>query len=224
MDFMKLLKSLDELLYELVTWLLFYPLTLWRIIRHPHRMLAYAESELTDKEGSQFDDALSPPILLLLTLVLLHILETVADNTSAPALPGFLADNRNLIVFRAAALSLFPLLFAITRLKVKKSRLARSSLKPAFYSQSYAAVPLILGCSIGVQVAMHDTPLLIGIGTATATLAVTWYVAVQTVWSQRDTRLSSVQASLVVLATLFLALVALVLVASVVSLAAGGLG
>ena len=29
MDFMKLLKSLEELLYEVVSWLVFYPLTLW---------------------------------------------------------------------------------------------------------------------------------------------------------------------------------------------------
>lgn len=33
MDFMKWLNSLDELLYEVMSWLVFFPLTLWRALR-----------------------------------------------------------------------------------------------------------------------------------------------------------------------------------------------
>lgn len=29
---MKLLKSLEELIYEVVTWLVFYPITMWRSV------------------------------------------------------------------------------------------------------------------------------------------------------------------------------------------------
>lgn len=35
MDLMRLLRSLEEFLYELIGWLVFYPRTFWRILRHP---------------------------------------------------------------------------------------------------------------------------------------------------------------------------------------------
>jgi len=39
MDFMRLLQSLEELLYELVSWLVFYPVTLWRTLTRPREMM-----------------------------------------------------------------------------------------------------------------------------------------------------------------------------------------
>jgi hypothetical protein len=38
MEFLKFIRSLEELLYEVMTWLLFYPRTLWRVLRHPIRL------------------------------------------------------------------------------------------------------------------------------------------------------------------------------------------
>ena len=38
MDFLKLLRSLEEFLYELCTWFLFFPRTLYRVIVYPRRM------------------------------------------------------------------------------------------------------------------------------------------------------------------------------------------
>lgn len=58
---MKLLKSLEELLYELVAWLVFYPLTMWRSVITPLRMMRYADIELSDRLDDQYDDTLSPP-------------------------------------------------------------------------------------------------------------------------------------------------------------------
>jgi len=49
LDFMKLLKSLEELLYELVSWLLFYPITMWRSVVSPLIMMRYADAELADR-------------------------------------------------------------------------------------------------------------------------------------------------------------------------------
>ena len=37
MDFMRLLKSIEELLYEVATWVLFYPLTVARWCAGPWR-------------------------------------------------------------------------------------------------------------------------------------------------------------------------------------------
>lgn len=58
---MKWLNSLDELLYEVMSWLVFYPLTLWRTLLQPIGMMKYADRQLDLPEAEQYTDALSPP-------------------------------------------------------------------------------------------------------------------------------------------------------------------
>ena len=49
MDLIRLLKSLEELIYELVSWLVFYPVTMWRSIVNPQEMMRYAQSDCSKK-------------------------------------------------------------------------------------------------------------------------------------------------------------------------------
>lgn len=70
MDFVKLLKSLEEPPYELVSWLVFYPITLWRTLTRPLETTRCADLELTDKPEDQYEDTASPPMFLLITLVI----------------------------------------------------------------------------------------------------------------------------------------------------------
>src|SRR4051812_7833990 len=113
MDFMRLLKSLEEALYEVVTWLLFYPLTMWRSIVHPLAMMHYADAELLDTQEEQYTDTLSPPIFLLLTLMIAHLIEKHVARIATAALPAFLVDDQNLLAFRAIIFSVFPLMMSL---------------------------------------------------------------------------------------------------------------
>lgn len=225
MDFMKLLKSIEELLYELITWFVFYPLTFWRIVTRPIAMLTYAQQELTEKDEEQFDDAVSPPILLLLTLVILHVLEAVFSRETA-TLPVLLQDDRNLLVFRALAFSLFPLLFATLRLRMTGARLTRTTLKPAFYSQSYAAVPLVLAFSAGMQL-LSVSDLLAGgwvWGTGLMLVGTLWYLAVETVWFSHNHQMSRLRAFFMTLGIFLGAIIVLFLVVVAVAVATTELG
>ncbi len=47
MSFFQILRSVEDFLYEVMTWLVFYPRTLWRVIRHPRTMAAYLRSGAT---------------------------------------------------------------------------------------------------------------------------------------------------------------------------------
>ena len=80
MHFMQLLKSLDELLYEVMSWLVFFPLTLWRTLTQPITMMEYADSELHDPEEQQYEDALSPPLFLLLAILIQHHRRRINHN------------------------------------------------------------------------------------------------------------------------------------------------
>ena len=220
MDFMKLLKSIEELLYELITWFVFYPLTFWRIVRHPMTMLAYAQKELTEKDKEQFDDAVSPPILLLLTLVLLHVLEGALASGTTSVLPVLLQDDRNLLVFRALAFSLFPLLYATIRLRTSGARMTRTTLKPAFYSQSYATVPFVMSVSLGMQLSSHAHALPGGPvwGIVLMLVGAFWYLAVETVWLSRSSQMSRPRAFMATLGIFLTAVIVLLVVAVLVAL------
>ena len=43
MDFIRIIRSLEELLYEAMTWIIFYPLTMLRILLNPTRMTLYSD-------------------------------------------------------------------------------------------------------------------------------------------------------------------------------------
>lgn len=70
MDFMRLFKSLEELLYEVIVMLVFFPKTLWLTLRYPQRMMDYADTELGDVQSEQYNDTLSPPLFLMLCVTL----------------------------------------------------------------------------------------------------------------------------------------------------------
>jgi hypothetical protein len=64
--FMQWLRSLGDLLYEVMSWLIFFPVTLWRALTHPLRMMAYVDNELGQPAEEQFVDTLNPPLFLVL--------------------------------------------------------------------------------------------------------------------------------------------------------------
>lgn len=181
MDLMKLLKSVEELLYEIVTWALFYPMTLWRCLRHPHRMMSYAKAELDEDGVGRFDDALSPPIFLLLTIFLAHLVE-LGFGREGPALGGFLDSEQNLLFFRALSFSIFPLILALQDVRRRGARLTKETLKPAFYSQCYATVPFVLACDLALIIGQHGGPAAALIGTAIFVVGLSWYFWVEVAW------------------------------------------
>ena len=69
-------------------------------------------------------------------------------------------------------------------------RITRTTLRPAFYSQSYVVVPLVFAVSLAGQVIManpNPTGALICLVIIVA--GVTWFLAVETIWlSQRTQR------------------------------------
>lgn len=186
MDFMRLLKSVEELLYELVTWILFYPLTLWRCIRRPVPMMIYAGTELGEGDTERYDDALSPPIFLLLTLFIAHLIALQFGVPSKVELPDVFADERNLLFFRAIAFSLFPLVLALRDVRRRGARLTRQTLKPVFCSQCYAAAPFILTVDLALIVGQYaNMPAMLAAG-AIFLLGLAWYIGAEVAWLMQD--------------------------------------
>lgn len=222
MDFMRLLQSLEELLYELVSWLVFYPVTLWRTLRRPQQMMRYADVELGDTQEERYTDTLSPPLFLLLTLLFAHGLELalIAHRDDA-MLPDMLRNDTNLLVFRAFLFSFFPLLMAVRLLGRTGAVLDRNTLKPPFYSQCYVAAPFAFGLSAGLNIARTGHQEMVAVGGVIAVLSFLWYTVVEVRWFQHDLRVGRFAAVSLVIRTIAEATVLLLAATMIVTYALG---
>jgi hypothetical protein len=218
MGFMQFLKSLDDLLYEIVTWLVFYPITLWRTLRHPWQMMDYADTELEDRPEQQYTDTLSPPLFLLLTLLLSHAVELTVLGQSplvkdTTGIAGLITDDTTLLLLRLLIFSTFPLIMALRMVRKQKLALTRDTLRQPFYSQCYLAGPfaLLIGLgSIATQLHWRDAQLA---GAALMTLAFLWYGGFQTRWFARKLQVPLWRAFVIASVGMIECVVAIVLIA-----------
>ena len=187
MDFMKWLSSLDELLYEVMSWLVFYPLTLWRTVIRPLAMMAYADRQLALPEADQYADAISPPLFLALTLALTHgFAEALGERDAIVAshrgLAGLVSDDSSALVLRLVVFAIFPLVMSVRTVRGRGVPLNRATLRMPFYAQCYPAAVFAMGLSGGTAIATSHWPHGATIGTAIALAAMLYYLVVETLW------------------------------------------
>jgi len=166
MDFMKWLNSLDELLYEVMSWLLFFPLTLWRAVFQPIAVMDQVDREADLPDGQQYAALLSPPLFLALALLLAHTVSTALGQTddiiaNHHGLAGLVNDNASALILRVVIFAAFPLFLAARIVRRRGVKLDRTSLRQPFYVQCYPAAVFALGVSVGASLAQdhhHLTP------------------------------------------------------------------
>ncbi|PVM92744.1 hypothetical protein DDF67_05090 [Caulobacter endophyticus] len=188
MDFMRILRSLEEFLYEVMTWLVFYPRTLLRTALHPIEILDYSRAELRKAEDDQYQETISAPLFLMLSLVISHGVELALHlhpfanvGHGAEKLVG---SDQNLIILRSLMFAVFPLMFALEQVRDAKQTLTRKSLRGPFYGECYPASVFCLVFGIGgtIDQAWPDKR---AAGWAIMAVAIVWYLLVQIVWLKR---------------------------------------
>ena len=187
MNFFNLIQSLDDLLYEVMSWLVFYPVTLWRTLVRPLQMMDYSDIEQGDAADEQYTDTLSPPLFLLLSLILVHAAEIalVGDDAmiaSKVGLAAFVSNNTDLIILRIVSFSLFPVMLATRLVRAQGLQVNRDTLRAPFYSQCYVAAVLamLLGGGVILIKLAHDWSVLAG--AALALFGLLWFGFLQTAW------------------------------------------
>lgn len=185
MDFLKLLRSLEEFLYELCTWFLFFPRTLYRVIVHPRRMAQYVNTELTQKLDKQFDDAISPPMFLMLAVLVAHGVELLMHQQIVGI--GQLSrtvfgNEESLLLYRSITFAVWPLIATVHMLRRKKTPLTRESLRRPFFMQCYLTAPFAVALSSSMVFVRLPGELSTHIGIAVSVLAFLWYAVVQAGW------------------------------------------
>ncbi|WP_076070309.1 hypothetical protein [Sphingomonas montana] len=192
MIFVQLLKSLDEILFELMSWFVFFPLTLRRVIRHPLTMMRYAEEQLRLPAGEeQYRTTVSPPVMLILTIVIsqaigLAVLGSNPIVRSNQGLAALVSDNTTLLLLRLVLFAIFAVVLATRKVRRSSVELERATLKPAFYAQCYAISPVALLSNVGITAFGHHHPALQVAGTLALVVAIVFYGAVQFRWFRQE--------------------------------------
>ncbi|WP_426131844.1 permease [Pararhizobium sp. PWRC1-1] len=180
---MRLLKSLEELLYELISWLLFYPLTMWRSVVKPLSMMRYADSELADRPEDQYEDTLSPPLFLLITLLLSQGVAAAFPSVYDPTVAAKeLGSGSNLLIARGVVFGIFPLSMAVTTLRLRSTRITRNTLRPPFFSQCYVAAPFAFIVGLGFDFLFMPHAQGVTVGILTMLVATLWYAQAEIRW------------------------------------------
>ena len=188
MDLMRLLRSLEEFTFEAVTWLVFYPLMVWRILTRPLATMAYSDAQQAAADETRYDDGLSPPLLLLVTVVAVngvaHLLHPEALPADMHVAHAVLASPQNAALFRALVFSLAPLVAAATLLRRSGVRLSRETLRAPFYAQCYLATPCCILFGAGVSLSlMPDVPA--AVPPTVFAVVGAWFMTTQTRWFRR---------------------------------------
>ncbi|WP_164157255.1 hypothetical protein [Sandarakinorhabdus rubra] len=188
MDFIGIIRSLEELLYEVMGWLIFYPRTLWRILVRPDAATRYSEDEQDDSPADRYADSLSPPLLLMITLVLTHVLG-VSIGMEAPRAGGELGlalvkSPQNLLMMRAMIFAIIPLVIAGLSLNKRGIAIDRQTLRMPFYSQCFLLTPFALmlqGALLLYRLPDFGLPA----SAALSVAAIGWFLWAQTQWVAR---------------------------------------
>jgi hypothetical protein len=157
MPFLIFLKSFEVLLYEVMSWLVFYPRTMWRAVRHPLQMMERTEDELKLAPAEQFRDVISPPIFLLLKVIAANSFEVAVVGNNAliddgVGLAAMITDNSSLILFRLIVFASLPVVAGVLALAAMRRQVDRVTLQPVFYAQCFATTPVVLLCSIAATI------------------------------------------------------------------------
>jgi hypothetical protein len=181
LDLIRLLRSLEEFLYELVGWLVFYPRTFWRIFRHPGRIARYTRTELTKDRDDQFADTISPVLMLILSVIFTHVLELAFKAPvmaiASPIGQKLFGSEQGLLLTRSVAFCIYALGAALGTLRAESLEVTRNNLREPFSIQAFLVCPFLLLLSVGSLVARTNDLLAVKIfGVAIAASSAAWYV------------------------------------------------
>ena len=183
MDFMKLFKSLEELLYEIIVTLVFFPKTLWLTFRYPQRMMDYADTELGDVQSEQYKDTLSPPLFLMMCVGISYLAERAAPGPQdLSALPSFMQNPENLLALRVLIFSLFPLMMSLRLLNGLNIPLDRDTLRPPFFAQCFVAAPVAMMVGLSQTIRHMAAPHSGYVASALLFVTLYWYFRQQAFW------------------------------------------
>lgn len=221
MGFLGLIRSIEDLLYEIMTWLVFYPRTLIKVLRHPQQMIDYSDKEQDDAAEDQYTETLSPPIFLILSILICHGIELAlgqeVSQTQGAFSKLFANSEETLLFYRLLIFSIYPMVYAVGMVNRSAVELDRKTLREPFFSQCYLAALFAITVSGGSIMMRMKTQQIQMSGLAVILVGVAIYLVLQTVWLRLHLPIGRLRASLVSIGTFLKGTIYVALISSVLA-------
>jgi hypothetical protein len=165
----------------------------WRVVRRPLEMMRYSDEQQHSKEERQYAGAMSPPLFLMISILIAHLLETDVHHSGAlrDGIRGIFQTDQTFFLLRCVVASLYPLIFAGALVRRLKVPLDRESLRAPFFAQCYVTAPFALfGSLAAIGLRMENLGVVIASG-VTLVATVLWFLGVQTRWFQERAGMSA---------------------------------
>lgn len=184
MEPFKFIRSLEDLLYEMVISLILFPVTLVRIVLRPVAMMRVIQQESGEADAGHYSDNLNPPLCFLFAIFGAHLAampfgaSQIAQSGNALARLA-MASEENTLLFRAATFLIWPVVGALVWHQVAGVALDRNLVRPIFYQQFYLAAPFALLVSFAVSNSADFVHANFAPVTALMVAAALWFVVAQ---------------------------------------------
>lgn len=211
MDFLKILKSFEDFVYEALIWLILLPKTLVRIVLRPRQMVAYVQAEQTREGDDRYGDAISPPLLLILCVLVSHVFDLALRKQTAQEMgtlaAALLKSEQNLLLYRTMAFGIWSLAGAVWYMCHSRQPIHRINLRNPFYEQCYLVAPFAMAMSISTTFALSGG-LLSAFGVGLALLALLWFFVAEWHWVRERAGLGAGRSAVVAGGLVLMGLVA----------------
>lgn len=211
MDFLKILKSFEDFVYEALIWLILLPKTLVRIVLRPRQMVAYVQAEQTREGDDRYGDAISPPLLLILCVLVSHVFDLALRKQPAQEMgtlaAALLKSEQNLLLYRTMAFGIWSLAGAVWYMRHSRQPIHRVNLRNPFYEQCYLVAPFAMAMSVSTTFALSGG-LLSAAGVGLALLALLWFFVAEWHWVRERAGLGAGRSAVVAGGLVLMGLVA----------------
>lgn len=152
MDFSNVIKQIEQFIFELLMWVIFYPYTLLRIMFRPIKTLNYVAREIRVDPDIAFGNAIRPPLFLCFCIAIGSVIsplgaEQAAELAQTDVGAWITKSWVNLLALRTLGFAIFALAGALVYDWVTPGAVTRETLKLPFYQQCYICGPFALGFS-----------------------------------------------------------------------------
>lgn len=141
MDFLKLIQSLQDLIFEMVVWALLIPKTIFQSIFCPAWMVNYVNQEFEKPADEQFDEYMPPGLFFLAMAVIPSALFAWVQNMDFNLIESLSQLNETNLLTSAFTTLISILIYLVWIKWLNKHPVKRSGLKRLFMIQCYLVTP-----------------------------------------------------------------------------------
>ena len=158
------------------------------------------QAEQTREGDDRYGDAISPPLLLILCVLVSHVFDLALRKQAAQEMGTLAAEllksEQNLLLYRTMAFGIWSLAGAVWYMRHSRQPIHRVNLRNPFYEQCYLVAPFAMAMSVSTTFALSGG-LLSAAGVGLALLALLWFFVAEWHWVRERAGLGAGRAAVV---------------------------